>query len=298
MPPLPVILADTLRPIVQLLPAGRGAVIDRLGVGSASRLDWKALPSRYRVFRDRLLDAWVAVDLAQNTARAHYYTGRYCDAATQLLFLKLLRPGDTFIDVGAHYGIHTMLAARAVGPTGRVISFEPSSANRAVLQAHLTINHLSNVRVVPAALSDEPGELTLSGQEVETVFNTLRESPGGSGEIVAVRRGDEAVGMLPSTGRVVIKVDTEGFEYRAIRGFGAILDRPNLALLVEMTDEWLRQTGYSAAALFDMMKQHGLMPHRHEQRVGWGREVTISPIAEPRPEWQYDVLFTRADIIG
>jgi FkbM family methyltransferase len=297
MPPLPVLIADMLRPIVRRLPAGRGAVIDRLGVGSRSRVDWSSLSSRYRVFFDPLLHAWIAVDLAQNTARAHYYTGRYCDSPAQLLFQRLLRPGDTFVDVGAHYGIHTLLAARLVGPTGRVLSFEPSAANRAVCQAHLTINHVAQVELFPIALSDEPGTLTLSGQEVESVYCSLRSGVGPRTETVEVARADARIASWPMSGRVVIKVDTEGFEHRALRGFGTLLNRTDLAVIVECTDEWLRQTGSSAGDLFHFMGGHGLVPYRYDQHVGWRRTVTIAPIAGPRTEWQYDVLFTRPGVV-
>ncbi|MBX7106110.1 MAG: FkbM family methyltransferase [Gemmataceae bacterium] len=297
MPSLPVIIADTLRPIVRRLPLGRGAVIDRLGVGSRSRVDWSALPSRYRVFFDPLLHAWIAVDLAQNTARAHYYTGRYCDAPAQLLFQRLLRPGDTFVDVGAHYGIHSLLAARLVGPDGRVLAFEPSAANRALFQAHVTINHVGNVELFPVALSEEPGTLTLSSQEVESVYCSLRSGIGPRSESVEVVRADSRITGWPTTGRVVIKVDTEGFEYRALRGFGTLLNRANLAVIVECTDEWLRQTGSSAVDLFHFMGGHGLMPYRYDQHVGWRRTLTIAPIAGPRAEWQYDVLFVRPGIV-
>lgn len=42
---------------------------------------------------------------------------------------SLLRPGMTFIDVGANKGDFTLLAAKCVGETGRVIAFEPAPEN-------------------------------------------------------------------------------------------------------------------------------------------------------------------------
>src|SRR2546422_8791401 len=47
------------------------------------------------------------------------------DALQVRLFSTSLVEGDTFIDVGAHCGQYTILAAAVCGRTGRVIAFEP-----------------------------------------------------------------------------------------------------------------------------------------------------------------------------
>jgi predicted methyltransferase len=52
--------------------------------------------------------------------------------------LALLRFGDSFIDVGAHYGYHSLLAAQLVGPRGYVHAFEPTPSTRQVLMTNTT----------------------------------------------------------------------------------------------------------------------------------------------------------------
>ena len=66
-----------------------------------------------------------------------------------------LRPGDTFVDIGANIGIFSLLAARIVGPSGRVIAFEPVPITLEKLRANILLNDLQNITVVPAALCDE-----------------------------------------------------------------------------------------------------------------------------------------------
>jgi hypothetical protein len=52
--------------------------------------------------------------------------------------LALLRLGNSFIDVGAHYGYHSLLAAQLVGPRGNVHAFEPTPSTRRVLMTNTT----------------------------------------------------------------------------------------------------------------------------------------------------------------
>jgi FkbM family methyltransferase len=67
--------------------------------------------------------------------------------------------GADLWDVGAHFGYHTLSFAVLVGPTGRVIAFEPNPANLARLALHLeqAPELRSRVEVVPVALSDTDG---------------------------------------------------------------------------------------------------------------------------------------------
>src|SRR6266478_8959973 len=55
------------------------------------------------------------------------------------------KPGATLIDIGAHFGIFTICALRKVGPSGKVISFEPCAATRSVLEKTLELNGFSGI---------------------------------------------------------------------------------------------------------------------------------------------------------
>src|SRR2546429_67740 len=64
----------------------------------------------------------------------------------------VVKPGMTVLDVGAHAGLYTMIAARRARPGGRVIAFEPSARGRARLERHLRINGIDGVTIEPMAL--------------------------------------------------------------------------------------------------------------------------------------------------
>jgi len=66
-----------------------------------------------------------------------------------------LRRGDIVVDGGAFHGSFTVLAAKLIGPEGRVLAFEPDGRNRAVLRENIELNGLDNVSIVPKGLWSE-----------------------------------------------------------------------------------------------------------------------------------------------
>src|SRR6185436_3078221 len=118
---------------MRTLPRG-GTLLYRLCGGPHDDARWKSLSTRHRMLYDRMLRAWVCLDLGDRRGRSHYFTGRFLDTANQALFESYLGPGDTFIDVGAHIGLHSLHASRLVGAGGRVLSFEPHPRSFGLLQ--------------------------------------------------------------------------------------------------------------------------------------------------------------------
>src|ERR1019366_3705525 len=98
--------------------------------------------------------------LADRTQRTMYF-GLFEPRETRLL-RDLLAPGDTFIDVGAHIGWFTTVAARRVGGAGQVVACEPYPSNAVMLKGNLARNDCKNVRVVEAALGSRPGTIILA----------------------------------------------------------------------------------------------------------------------------------------
>ena len=82
---------------------------------------------------------------------------RLYEAGTSSVLIETLRPGDLFIDVGAHIGYFTLLASTLAGPSGRVMSFEPEEKNHAALLNHLKLNQSTNIEPYRWALSASTG---------------------------------------------------------------------------------------------------------------------------------------------
>jgi FkbM family methyltransferase len=142
--------------------------------------------------------------------RGTYFLGRFYDLPTQLLIQQRLKAGDTFVDIGANEGMISLVASRAVGPTGRVIAFEPNPSVRSVLTRTIHRNSIRNIEVEPYGVSDAPGELTLFVPDINTgegTFTPLHDVAGSSVTCPVVR-GDEALANVSPT---LIKIDVEGF---------------------------------------------------------------------------------------
>src|SRR4029453_7537705 len=94
-----------------------------------------------------------------------YIDSMMIDGTLEIHMLKhilqnILRPGDTFIDVGANIGWYTLFGARAVGETGHVIAIEPEVRARERLTKHVDWyleKNKGNVLIVEDALSDSTG---------------------------------------------------------------------------------------------------------------------------------------------
>lgn len=132
---------------------------------------------------------------------------------------RLVKPGDCVWDVGAHHGYVSLLAARLVGDSGQVVAFEPSSANRTLLQRHLRWNAAQAVIVSPVALSDRAGTARFGGSGTTKTF-----ALGVGDEMVEMRRADTliATGDLPRPS--FVKIDVEGAEADVLRALLGSLD--------------------------------------------------------------------------
>jgi len=295
-------LSELMRPLMMRLPRGRYFLYSRIcGKGRQYDEFWRRTPNRYRVFFDKAVGGYVYADVGDWSGRHHYFCGAYRDPVNGLLIRKCLGAGDTYIDIGANYGIFSILASRVVGPQGRVICFEPNPQVHRVLQAMLAINHITNCEALNLALSDAAGALTLSGADEHTGTFTLRplEAAAQSVQVQAVR-GDDIFAPMELRGRVLMKIDTEGFEHHVLRGLDSTLARyPRLAVCVEVTDAWLKQTGSSAAQLFADFAARGFKAYELRlRRTMMRRELNLVPLQGPRAEYQYDALFMRDDYLS
>jgi FkbM family methyltransferase len=132
---------------------------------------------------------------------------------------KILSPGKLFVDVGANFGVYTLVASKLVGETGQVLAFEPTARSFAVLQRNIELNHCPNVRGFQAALAETRSRAWLN-YGWDPVGNWLEKDSkcGNQGEQVQTEALDQ---LLDENGinRVdAIKVDVEGAEELVLRG--------------------------------------------------------------------------------
>jgi FkbM family methyltransferase len=141
-----------------------------------------------------------------------------------------LGPGQTFVDLGANVGCLSFQAATIVGPSGLVVSVEPNPTNLQRLYAGIVRNGFTNVRVMPYAVSDRRTTFSLAGGTSNT-FVTAPVDVEKKGVYTQSMVPDEDLAYLPSID--LVKMDVEGHESFALRGFDALLRKHDPTLLAE-----------------------------------------------------------------
>lgn len=156
---------------------------------------------------------------------------------------RRLSPGDTFIDVGANVGYHTLLAAGLVGDAGRVVAIEASPANFAALTESLAFNENPKaVRTANRAAADVAGTVSIYSGPVHNVgLATTVESRGlrPEAEVEAAPLADLLESQETAAARLV-KIDVEGGEDLVIRGMAGFLERcpDDVEILLELSPKW------------------------------------------------------------
>ena len=206
--------------------------------------------------------------------------GWFYDAGTVGVLELFIKPGAVVVDVGANVGFTVLTAAALAGPSGRVAAFEPNPIAADRLRANLDRNGLSNVELHRVALAAEAGELHLDVGDHHGA-GSLRT---GAGQLVPVRRGDDFA-FAPD----FIKIDVEGFEFQALRGFAQTIERHRPTVMLEVTSDWLKQVGDSAEAIFDFMQAFGY--EAWAPRLLHSGAVDLVPLTGPLNVTQFDVLF-------
>lgn len=201
----------------------------------------------------------VSLDLSDHIQR-HVYMGAY-ERELTAVFRDWLHRGQTVLDVGANCGYFTLLAARCVGRTGRVIAVEPSPwvANR--LERTIKRNHLSHVRLERVALGATTGTLPLveplPGNHTPSLLTTATDRV--THQVSVARLDDCLPGWLFHVGRVdVMKVDIEGYESFLIQGGETVLRAGMVKrLAIEACGKWLARAGSSPQMLRHQLESLG-----------------------------------------
>ena len=178
---------------------------------------------------------------------------------TSPLFYALAETARTTLDLGAHVGFYSLLAALA-NPRGRVFAFEPSRSANERLRSHVRINRLDNVTCVDAAVSDRNGTACFLEPLVHIPCSAGLSEEQMSWHDELCRREVRTVTLDSfleghEAGPVdLVKLDIEGTEAQALRGMAVTLrkDRPSIVCEVlpgdkrgEELEALLRPLGYN-----------------------------------------------------
>ncbi|MEV0849214.1 FkbM family methyltransferase [Streptomyces sp. NPDC049954] len=207
-----------------------------------------------------------AVDTQDLIQRFLYMFGVWEPHMTRWLQGRL-RPGDTYVDIGANIGYFTVLTARLVGPRGRVVAVEASPVFHQRLLQQVRLNGLRNVRALNAAVSDTEETLNFvlaSSRNMGANSIVPYEGPAESSFDIAAHPLPTLLDDEEIASARLIKIDVEGAEGSVVRGMAPLLDRlrPDAEITVEVTPERMKQLGDSTEELMETMRRHGFHAYR------------------------------------
>jgi FkbM family methyltransferase len=146
-------------------------------------------------------------------------------------FRQNVRLGQTWLDVGAHYGYTAIALAELVGETGHVFAFEPSLTTAGHLNRTRLLNKLTALTVVPFGLG-EPGELRIVSVPISR--GMANHALGGSQSEEMYLIGFDQLWTTLGGGRVHgVKIDVQGMELQALAGMSRTLLEHHPKLIVE-----------------------------------------------------------------
>jgi FkbM family methyltransferase len=188
-----------------------------------------------------------------------YLNGVY-ERGTTSLFQRIVKPGMMVVDVGAHIGYFTLLAARLVGETGKVYAFEPEPENFALLAKNVEVNRYRNVVCRQQAVCQETGSAELFLGKYSITHSLSRPAGSdGAGSISAETTSlDDFFAREGWPSIHLVKMDIEGWEWSALAGMTELLRRcRHLKLVLEFTPSLLLGAGVEPTTFLQRLQDLG-----------------------------------------
>src|SRR5438093_7769907 len=130
---------------------------------------------------------------------------------------------SVFVDVGAHVGKYTVLAARLLGSGGRVVAIEPDPSNFAALTSNVALNGLDNVQAFNVGCWSSDGEKILHRQLGNLGGHSFIDSTEGEAISVPVRTLDGLLAEAGANHVDAMKLDVQRAESEVLLGASSTL---------------------------------------------------------------------------
>jgi len=182
---------------------------------------------------------------------------RYEPTETDLI-KSILKPGMTFVDIGANIGYYSILASKCVGENGKVFCFEPAPSNFSFLQKNIEANSAKNIVAIQKAVSDQKGTLHLFMDEHlsggHQIFNSGIKSKSVEVETISV---DEFF-QNENSKIDLLKIDIEGAEMFALQGMKQTLAaNPQMNFITEFYPKMIERGGFSPQQYLNELRALG-----------------------------------------
>ena len=191
-------------------------------------------------------------------------SGEPQEPLTANLVARLLKTGDTMLDIGAHVGWLSLIGAKAVGPAGTIVAVDPQPYNCDRILTNAALNGFDNILVVVGAVGEKSRPVCLPNQSVSDKALLTLAGPGVNDTalrfLVQSFTLPELVEVLDIGSIKLLKVDVEGFELPVFRAAVPVLARIENVIfeqLPEYDTDFAAVRGILEDAGFDLLTVDG-----------------------------------------
>ena len=221
-----------------------------------AKLPFVPVPIRLNLAPGSCLNIWWSY-ISETDIPGLALTDYWSSDQAELRFLwNFLRPGMTFLDIGAYHGIYSVVAAKGLASQGCVIAFEPSARERHRLALHLQMNG-ARISIEPYAITSQAGSFRFfTVTSGFTSMNSLAFPPVQNPVRETRVRGvclDEYLATREMAKVDLLKIDIEGGELSAFRGAPLTLGLVRPVIICEVLDWVTGPWGYHASEIVKLL---------------------------------------------
>lgn len=200
------------------------------------------------------------------------------------LFKNSLKKGDVVLDMGANIGLYSLAAAKIVGNSGKIYSFEPDPITFKNLKKNIESNKYNNVELINKAVSNKTGTITFTSSENITSrsknhIKTADEQEKNSIKIHTIKMDD----FFENKNNVinVIKMDIEGAEFEALKGMKKIIDKNiHLKIFLEFSPFMLKRLNTDIAEMINFFKSYNFKINKINEEEDKLEEISLESLLE------------------
>ena len=268
-----------------------------------AKIPYAVVPVRMKMSSSNEIQFWWSYLVPHFDATRGFFD--YCghDLGDLRFLWRNLKPGAVFLDIGAHHGVYSVVAAKKLGINGVVVAFEPSVREYRRLRIHLRLNRLDSVRAEPLALGSAACtqkffQIT-NGDNTRGGFRPPASEDRISEISVETVRLDDYVSQFPLARVDFVKLDVEGGEREVLRGASSVLTKFRPIFICEVLDATTQVWGYKAReiiqmlesldfAWFDIRSNGSIVPHKIREHYPEIRNYVAVPKEKMRDGLEND----------
>ncbi|MEO6488846.1 MAG: FkbM family methyltransferase [Ferruginibacter sp.] len=170
---------------------------------------------------------------------------------------KILRPGDTYVDVGSNIGTLVLTAAKAVTPSGKVIAIEAHPATFHNLRENILLNKFHNIEAIHSAAGSKSGSIFFSDTNSDDQNKVVSDQ--SKGIKVNVNTLDHLLNHIRSI--ELLKIDVEGYEKYVLEGATQALQKTDV-ILYESWERHFLGFGYTTGNIITLLFENGFKVYK------------------------------------